>query len=316
MNFSHLRFAVAVSSTGSFTAAAARCCVTQPTLSNGIAQLENELGGRLFIRTTRKVSLTPFGERMLPHVAAVLSARETLEREAQEAARPDLGEIRIGASPLISAPLLGMMLEPFRLRRPQVDIILRQMNANDLEREFTDGSLDFIFTIADARSGSWVSSWLYAEPLCYVPCGARWTHTPPPFVHFKEVAEDTYVMLPNVCGLARTTRALFRQHRRKLRAYPGEAMSYQVLEEWAVLGMGAAILPRSKLASTGHLAVPILDKDGREVTISFEARWQRTAAASHLRELSEHLRQAGRELLAELTLSAPAGPPDREAAAS
>ena len=45
-----------------------------------------------------------------------------------------------------------------------------------------------------------------------------------------------------ICGLARATRALFRRHRRKLNEYPGEALSYQVLEEWSALGLGAAIL--------------------------------------------------------------------------
>lgn len=306
MNFSHLRFAATVASTGSFTAAATRCCVTQPTLSNGIAQLEQLLGGRLFVRTTRRVSLTTFGERTLPLIGAVLDAQEVLLQEAQKALRLDLGEIRIGASPLISAPLLGLMLESFRQRHPGINVILRQMNMHDLERMLADGNLDFIFTIADARTGSWVAAPLYEEPLCYVPRGATWSSGERPnFVHFKEVAEETYVMLPNVCGLARSTRALFRQHRRKLRIYPGEAMSYQVLEEWAVLGMGAAILPRSKLTTTGQTAVPILDKAGQEVTISFEARWQRTASASHLRELAEHLRSVDATQIPELSLAEP-----------
>ena len=61
MNLSQLRFTAAVTFHGSFTAAASECCVPQPTLSNGIAQLEAELGERLLLRTTRKVSLTHFG---------------------------------------------------------------------------------------------------------------------------------------------------------------------------------------------------------------------------------------------------------------
>jgi len=304
MNFSHLRFAATVASTGSFTAAAARCSVTQPTLSNGIAQLENELGGRLFVRTTRKVSLTPFGDRMLPHITAILDAQEALLRVATEMNQPGAGDIRIGATPLISAPALGSMLEDFRRKHPRINCIIRQMNVGDLEKEFHAGNLDFIFTIADARAGSWVAIPLYQEPLFYVPRGASWGEPqPPPFVDFRDVADHTFVMLPNVCGLARTTQSLFRQHRRRLRAYAGEAMSYQVLEEWAVLGMGAAILPRSKVTSTSGVAAPIRDKAGRPVYIAFEARWQRATAASHLRTLAEHLRSAGPDLLAELTTS-------------
>lgn len=50
-------------------------------------------------------------------------------------------------------------------------------------------------------------------------------------------------MVPNTCGLAQATRALFRNHRCKLNEYPGEALSHQVLGEWAGLGLGAAIVP-------------------------------------------------------------------------
>ena len=62
-----LRYFLAVAELGSFSKAAARVSVTQPTLSVGIAKLESEVGARLFERTTRRVSLTPAGSRFLGH---------------------------------------------------------------------------------------------------------------------------------------------------------------------------------------------------------------------------------------------------------
>ena len=56
-------------------------------------------------------------------------------------------------------------------------------------------------------------------------------------------------MVPDACGLARATRPLFRTQQKKLHEYPGEAMGYRVLEEWAALKIGAAILPKSKMPS-------------------------------------------------------------------
>ena len=100
MNLSQLRFAHALASAGSFTAAAAECFVTQPTLSNGIAQLEQELGGRLFARTTRKVALTPFGAHLLPYLAEVLRAQDTLALQAKAFLEPARQLLRIGTSPL------------------------------------------------------------------------------------------------------------------------------------------------------------------------------------------------------------------------
>ncbi len=72
MNLVHLRYARAVAREGSFSGAARVCSVTQPALSNGIAVLERYLGGRLFDRTTRGVTATPLGERLLPLIERTL----------------------------------------------------------------------------------------------------------------------------------------------------------------------------------------------------------------------------------------------------
>ena len=293
MNLSQLRFASAVASTGSFTAAAAHCCVTQPTLSNGIAQLEGELGERLFVRSTRKVALTLFGTHVLPYINEVLSAQASLVHQTQTFLKPDKRLIRIGTSPLISANLLGLMIEPFRLRNPNVDVVLREMNMTDLHRMLGAGLLDFVFGVASVPNKPWVAAPLYEEPLLFIPRGAAWPNSQlRKSVQLREIADETYVMVPDACGLSRATRALFRSQRRKLREYSGEAMSYQVLEEWAALGIGSAILPKSKVTANGHASFSITDKSGREVTIGFEAIWPRDSEqATHLLEFANHLRR-------------------------
>ena len=302
MNLNQLRFADAVASTGSFTAAAAQCCVTQPTLSNGISQLEEELGERLFLRTTRTVRVTPFGAHILPYIAGVLAAQTTLVQQADAFLRPGKRMIRVGMSPLISAHLLGLMLEPFRRQNPDIDVVLREMNLADLHRLLEEGRLDFAFGVADAQPGSWPSAFLYEEPLLFLPRGGVWREHPrAQAVQLKDIAGETYVMVPDACGLARTTRALFRHHRRKLLEYPGEAMSYQVLEQWALLGVGAAILPKSKLSEESVLAFPIVAKSGKEVTIGFEAIWSRASVqAPHLLDFVDHLQTIAPGIVAGL----------------
>ena len=302
MNLNQLRFASAVASSGSFTAAAAECNVTQPTLSNGISQLEIELGERLFVRTTRKVGLTAFGAHVLPYLNEVLSAQASLARQAQAFLSPERRLIRIGTSPLVSANLLGLMIEPFRLRNPNVDVVLREMNMTDLHRMLDGGLLDFVFGVASVQRASWAATFLYEEPLLFLPRGGVWpTGQARHSVQLKDIAHETYVMVPDACGLASATRALFRSHRRRLHEYSGEAMSYQVLEQWASLGIGAAILPKSKVAAVGHAACPIIDKSGREVTIAFDATWSRTGAQPpHLLEFATHLRKVAPGLISGL----------------
>lgn len=292
MNLSQLRFAGAVAFTGSFTAAAAQCCVTQPTLSNGIAQLEDELGERLFVRTTRTVALTPFGAHLLPYINEVLGAQAGLVQQARVFLKPDKRLIRIGTSPLINANLLGLMIEPFRRQRPEVDVVLREMNMADLYRMLDEGLLDFVFGVANVHKSAWATTVLYAEPLLFVPRAAvRSNRERPQSVQLKDIADETYVMVPDACGLSRATRALFRSQRKKLHEYAGAAMSYQVLEEWAALGIGSAIIPRSKVISSKNMSSPIADKSGTAVTIKFEAVWSRTGTqAAHFLEFADHLR--------------------------
>lgn len=295
MNLAECRFACAVASSGSFSAAANACFVTQPTLSNGIARLEHEFGERIFSRTTRKVTLTPFGAYILPYLNEVMNAHETLEKQARTFGNPAQPVIRVGLSPVINVHALGSVLEPFRRKHPEIEIILREMYSADLERRLADGRLDFMFEIDQARKRSWQSVPVYREPLCFVPRGGV---SPKKVaggkVRLADIADETYV-LPNgdACGLARATRDLFRSNRCKLKEHLGETLSCQLVEQWAALGIGAAILPQSKLAAINSQAFPIIDKSGLRVKIVITATWPREATtAGHVSEFIEHLQAA------------------------
>lgn len=272
MNLNQLRYVKAVAETASFTQAAELCYVTQPTLSNGIAQLEQELEQRLFARTTRTVLLTPFGEHMLPFIEQVLVAQDTLLHEARNFGQPSKAVVRIGTSPLLRADWLVPMLETFRKAYPDIDIILHEQNMAELYRMLDDRLLDVVLGVGESPKISWNRTFLYREPLYYIPSGDNHPEQGGT-IRFEEIAKETFVMVPNACGLARATRALFRSHRHKLHEYSGEAMSYQVLEEWASLGLGAAILPKSKLHTSKFRPYLLTDKQSKEITLDFEAVW-------------------------------------------
>ena len=71
------------------------------------------------------------------------------------------------------------------------------------------------------------------------------------------------------------------------------------MEEWAALGVGAAILPLSKITTTAHESFPITDKSGREVTIAFQATWPRPKElAPNLKEFAKHLSTVVPKLIA------------------
>lgn len=299
MNLQQLRYAQALAECGSFGVAAARCCVTQPTLSNGIAQLERDLGHALFARTTRSVQITAAGHALLPALGEVLRAQAALVALAQRLTHPEHPLLRIGVSPLIGIALLDLLVDPFRRTHPDVQIIFRELNLAEMIRQAEAGQLDYVFgpLDADAPLGpGWDMVSLGQEGLIYIPQGGR--ARTDAAVTLAEIAAETFVLVPDACGLTRATRALFRRHRLGLREYAGEAMSYRVLQEWADLGIGAAILPRSKVG--GRSGVPIHLRKGATspVTIAYHALWRSADATRgpddadfrlYLQEVAPHL---------------------------
>jgi DNA-binding transcriptional LysR family regulator len=137
----------------------------------------------------------------------VLRAKATLEVQARPYLQPDTRLLRIGTSPLIRPNLLSLMVEPFLARQTGLDVVLREMNMIDLHRMLGEGLLDVVIGVSGTLKDAWQAAPLYREPLLFLPRGDA--HVPrrrKDAVEFSEIAAETYVMVPDACGLARTTR--------------------------------------------------------------------------------------------------------------
>ena len=290
MNLNQLRFVRAVADVGTFTGGAARCYVTQSTLSAGIALLEKELGGRLFVRTTRSVSLTPFGRRILPLIDDVLQAQAALVSAAADHGEPETKLTRIGVSPLVDSSRLDVLLRPYREANPEVRVVLEPLNGVDVRAALEDGRFDFVLRSGRGPCARLNRSQLYEDPLVYLPAGRR-----DPFradrrpVRLEDIAGDEFLLVDDGCGLRSATRELFRSRRLTLHVFEGQPVRHQVLEEWARVGVGSAILPQSKL-SDRRLGHPIVLGNGRPAVLRFEALW------SPAIEQAPHVRALGRQL--------------------
>jgi DNA-binding transcriptional LysR family regulator len=115
-----LRYFVAVAEELHFTRAAARLYVAQQALSRDIRRLEHQLGVRLFTRTTRRVALTPEGERLLVRARELLALQEqTLQELSGHHTRPLLVDLLAeGHTPV-------RVLRAARERRPDVELMAR-----------------------------------------------------------------------------------------------------------------------------------------------------------------------------------------------
>ena len=105
-----------------------------------------------------------------------------------------------------------------------------------------------------------------------------------------DVSRRTLLLVPDTCGLTTFTRDLVADRGLPLRAYSGEAASYRVLEDWAGMGLGSALLPRSKVTRVDSSVRPVVNARGEVVTIAYEAAWDGASPiASELEVLAELL---------------------------
>lgn len=297
MNLRHVEFVVAAAAERSFSRAAERCHVTQPTLSNGIALIESEFGGQLFIRTTRKVELSPLGERLMPLIEALYRAHGELKAGVRAFYDPSQRLVRVGLSPLVDVRRVAEVMEPYERSDPGCRVFFKECFLGDMEDRLQSAQLDMMIRPRQENGSSPQSVArvsFYEEPLIYL---ARHelsaAEREAGGVTLKEIAGETFVLGPDGCGLASITRALFRRSGLRLKEYRGQALSYQVMQDWADIGIGATILPESKLAPHYRArARPLLGPGRKPARVQFEAVWMRHAAyPRHVIALHDHFRE-------------------------
>jgi LysR family transcriptional regulator, hydrogen peroxide-inducible genes activator len=122
MELHQLRYFCAVAETGSFSRAAEQSHVAQPSLSQQILKLEDELGARLFDRLGRSVRLTDLGKTFLPRARAVLRELEAAKGDVVERKESVTGPLIVGVIPTIAPYFLPPQLTSFTRRFPQAQI--------------------------------------------------------------------------------------------------------------------------------------------------------------------------------------------------
>lgn len=126
MEMHQLRYAVAVARSGNFSRAAEQCHVSQPSLSQQILKLEEELGERLFDRTKREARLTAHGEIFLSRAVRILEEADGVMRDAEDAKQLLSGTLTVGVIPTIAPYLLPGVAAAFMNRFPGVEVIFQE----------------------------------------------------------------------------------------------------------------------------------------------------------------------------------------------
>ncbi len=146
MEMHQLRYFVAISEERNFTRAAAKCYVSQPSLSAQIIKLEDELGNRLFNRLGRRVELTPLGKRFERRARSILMEADNAIKEIRESGSDVKGSLRIGVTPTVAPFLLPPVLRTCRERYPELQIRIDENLRRALLENLVSGSLEVVIS--------------------------------------------------------------------------------------------------------------------------------------------------------------------------
>ena len=142
-----LRAFLAVSNLGSFTKASEQLHVTQAGLSAMIREFETQVGCQLFERTTRMVTVTEAGKRLLPVVARTVHDLEASMAELGAETAQSRKRLKIGVAPLIASSLLPSVLRRFQLAEPDVEVEVVDAERDQIQSLVETGEVDAGFGV-------------------------------------------------------------------------------------------------------------------------------------------------------------------------
>jgi LysR family transcriptional regulator, hydrogen peroxide-inducible genes activator len=165
MEIHQLRYFCAVAETSSFSRAAVQTHVSQPSLSQQILKLEDELGARLFDRLGRSVRLTELGKTFLPRARAVLRELEAAKGDVNERKDSIGGSICIGVIPTIAPYLLPPHLTFFTRQFPQARLAVVEEITPVLLERLRASSVDIAILALPIRGNEFETFPLFTERL-------------------------------------------------------------------------------------------------------------------------------------------------------
>jgi len=279
MNIRQLACFVAVVDEGSFTRAARRVGIAQPSLSQHIRALEAELDGKVLERLPRGIAVTPAGRSLLPEARAAVRALERGRRGARAALALEAGEVEIATVLSMAVGLLPRYIRIWHERYPAVSVRLHEFRHRSLlEDAVEQGLADFAIGPLPLRPWDGALELVAWEEFVVVvppadPLARRRT------VRLSELADRDWVLYHPDHGLAGVVDDVCRRAgfspRGTVRTSQAEAAA-----RLASAGLGPALVPDNiVLPGIEGAVLQLTPRVVREVAVFARTEWSPTAAA-------------------------------------
>lgn len=248
MEVHQLRYFCAVAESGNFTRAAEATRVSQPSLSQQIHKLEDELGAKLFDRLPRSARLTQFGKAFLPKAQAILRQIGEARVEIREMASAESGEVVLGAIPTIAPYLLPPMLSSFARQHPSVSVsVVEEITPMLLERLHA-GTIDLALLALPVAGDELIVAELTQESL-FAALPEKHPLANRRSIKLDDIGEEPFLLLKE--GHCFRDNAL--QACRQSRINPNivfESGQFATILAMVSAGMGVSVVPQMAVSET------------------------------------------------------------------
>lgn len=196
MNEKHMQYVLTVLKEGSFTNAAKKLYVSQPSLSQIIKTAESNLGVPIFDRSTDPITLTPAGQLYVEAARQVTTISTNLRKQVEELSKEEFGTIRLGISVQRGMELLPELYPRFKKRFPHVGLELHEQGSATMEKSVLEGEVGIALLTTFPRHEELVYDLIQEEKLVLIvnrECELAKRIAPGTPIDILEARDETFI---------------------------------------------------------------------------------------------------------------------------
>ena len=196
MNEKHMQYVLTVLKEGSFTNAAKKLYVSQPSLSQIIKTAESNLGAPIFDRSTDPITLTPAGQLYVEAARQVTTISTNLRKQVEELSKEEFGTIRLGISVQRGMELLPELYPRFKKRFPHVGLELHEQGSATMEKSVLEGEVGIALLTTFPRHEELVYELIQEEQLVLIvnrECELAKRIAPGTPIDILEARDETFI---------------------------------------------------------------------------------------------------------------------------
>lgn len=281
MELHQLRYFLAVAETGNFTRAAERCAVAQPSLSQQIQKLEQELSVPLFDRLPRRAVLTEAGRRLHEHAASILASVRDAKRHVFDDARRVAGQLSIGVIPTIAPYLLPKVLKTYVRRYPAVEVRLQETVTDELLARLNAGALDLAVLALPVDDERLHAEGLFSERL-KLALHRNHRLVRRARIRWSDLTDERFLVLHDMHCLGDQVVSLCDRHRIEP-DFVFRGAQLATIRQMVAMGMGVSLIPEMAIRKTAGSAIIyrdiVDDSPARTIGVAWHLSAYRTNAA-------------------------------------